>query len=501
MKPYLQVVGISKNFPGVKAISDVSLDFYSGEVHAIVGENGAGKSTLIKIVSGVYSLEEGEILLDGDSVSFKNPREALDRGISVIHQELSIAKDLSVAENIFLGSEPTLRSGMFLDRKSMEKQADELLEFMRLKNIKATDIAGDLTAAQQQMIEIAKVINKKAKVVIMDEPTSSLSEHEIESLFMQIDSLRESGVAIIYISHRMVEIFKMCDRISILRDGQKVKTCMIKETSEQDIVANMVGREIKDYYNRKQHTRGREMLRVENLTRKREFHDISFTAYEGEILGISGLVGAGRTEVMETIFGARQADSGKVFVEEKEVKFDSPMSAISHKIGLVTEDRRTTGLMLQAMIKSNIALPSLVKNHKKFGFLDNKWEDRVARESVEKLKIKTPSIETATENLSGGNQQKVILAKWLVAESKILILDEPTRGIDVNAKSEFYRLMNEFVDNGGCIIMVSSELPEILGVSNRIIVMREGEISGELDWEQATEQSVIELASLHSNAE
>ena len=360
-------------------------------------------------------------------------------------------------------------------------------------------IARDLTAAQQQMVEIAKVISKKAKVVIMDEPTSSLSEHEINALFEQLDNLRNNQVTVIYISHRMAEIFRMCDRATILRDGCKVKTCMIKDTTESEIVNSMVGREIKDYYNRQAHTPGKEMLRVEGLTRKKEFKDISFTAYAGEILGFYGLVGAGRTEVMETIFGARRADAGKIFVEGKEVHFRSPKDAIEHNLGMVTEDRRRTGLMLQATLRHNIVLPSLPYHHRRFGFLDNKWEADIAQEMTQKLRVKTPSIQTIIANLSGGNQQKVILAKWLIANSKILILDEPTRGIDVNAKSEFYALMNDFVAEGGCIIMVSSELPEMLGVADRIIVMREGVQGGEISGADATEQSVIQLASVQSN--
>ena len=498
MSPFLQAVSISKVFPGVRALTDVSLDFYKGEVHAIMGENGAGKSTLIKILSGVYTPSKGEILLNGNKVSFANPREALNRGVAVIHQELSIAKDLTVAENIFLGDEPSYGRGVFVDRRAMKKRTDELLEFLNEKNIKSGDIAGELTAAQQQMIEIAKVVNKNAQIVIMDEPTSSLSDHEIASLFRQIRILKEHGAAIAYISHRMAEIFEMCDKVTILRDGCKVKTCMLSETSEADIVASMVGREIKNYYNYTARERGKEMLRVEDLSRGREFKNISFSAHAGEILGFAGLVGAGRTEVMETVFGARQPDSGKVYIEGAAVSFKSPKDAIKCHMGLVTEDRRTTGLMLQAMLKHNVVLPSLAFKHKKFGLLDVKWENETAKESIRKFNIKAPGIETVLENLSGGNQQKVILAKWLVANSKILILDEPTRGIDVNAKSEFYKLMIEFVENGGCIIMVSSELPEILGISDRVIVMCEGALSGELPRAEATEQSIMQLASVHS---
>ena len=496
MEPTLQAVNITKIFPGVRALTDISLDFYPGEVHALIGENGAGKSTLIKILSGVYTPSEGHVVLDGNKIDFKSPHDAILKGIAVIHQELSIANDLTVAENIFLGMEP--QKGTLLDRKLMNQTSQDILDFMKV-SIKATALARDLTAAQHQMVEIARVINRKAKVVIMDEPTSSLSKHEITALFEQINNLRRNNVTIIYISHRMAEIFEMCDRATVLRDGQKIVTFMVKDTSESELVANMVGRKIGDYYNRQVHTRGKEMLRVEGLNRKGEFSDVSFTAYQGEILGFSGLVGAGRTEVMETIFAARKAESGKVFVNGKEVRFRGPKDAIESKIGLVTEDRRRTGLMLKATIKKNMVLPSLTKNMLKLGFVNRKWEDKTASEMVKKLNVKTPSTETVIGNLSGGNQQKVILAKWLIADSDILILDEPTRGIDVNAKSEFYALMNDFVAKGGCIIMVSSEMPEIIGISDRVLVMREGRISGELRADELSEQRIIELASIGSN--
>jgi len=496
MEPLLRVKNISKVFPGVQALSNVSIDFFPGEVHALLGENGAGKSTLIKIISGVYIPTEGQVELDGKERKFETPRNALDAGISVIHQELSIANDLSVAENIYLGDEPRIGKTIGLNRKKMEVDAQKILDFMDV-DIKAKAIARDLTAAQQQMVEIAKVISKQSRVVIMDEPTSSLSSHEIDALFKQVRILREHKVAVIYITHRLKELFEVCDKVTVMRDGCMVKTFSTKEATEKMLVTSMVGREMKDYYNRKAHTRGKEMVRVEGLARDGEFSNISFTAYEGEILGISGLIGAGRTEVLETIFGARAADAGKIFIEGQEVVFKSPKEAIEAKIGLVTEDRRRTGLMLNGKVEDNLVLPSLTNNHKKFNFLDLGWERSVSTDYVQKLKIKTPNIATVISTLSGGNQQKVILAKWLIANSRILLLDEPTRGIDVNAKSEFYGLMNAFVENGGCIIMVSSELPEILGISDRIIVMREGKISGEVGYESATEQGIMEMASLH----
>jgi ABC-type sugar transport system ATPase subunit len=496
MEPCLQVKNISKTFPGVNALTGVSIDFYSGEVHALVGENGAGKSTLIKIISGVYTPTEGGMALEGSPLVVQNPRQALNKGIAVIHQELSIANDLTVAENIFLGEEPRRANGLLLDRKKMNAESRKVLDSMGVK-IKPTTIASHLTAAEQQMVEIAKIVRKNAKIVIMDEPTSSLSDHEINALFEQIFALKKKNVAIIYISHRLNELFVIGDRVTVMRDGCKVNTFMLKDVSEKDIVTNMVGREMKDYYLHTRHTRKKEMLRVEGLSCEGVFRDISFTAYAGEVLGFYGLVGAGRTEVMETIFGAREKSAGKIFVEGKEVVFLSPKYAIADSIGFVTEDRRRTGLMLDAMLKDNLVLPSLTVHHKRGGFLDSKWETSVSQEYISKLKVKTRSINTIINTLSGGNQQKVILAKWLIANSNILILDEPTRGIDVNAKAEFYALIDEFVNTGGCIIAVSSELPEILGISDRILVMREGLLSGELGRAEASEQNVIELASLH----
>ena len=429
---------------------------------------------------------------------FTAPGQAIDAGIAVIHQELSIAKDLTVAENIYLGREP--RKGRMLDRKKMNKDAQDILDFMKV-NIKATQNAGKLNTAQQQMVEIAKVISKNAKVVVMDEPTSSLSESEIDALFEQVRILKKKNVAIIYITHRMKELAQICERVTVLRDGCKVDTMMVKDVTEKQIVASMVGREMGDYYNKHEHTRGKEMLRVEGLTRKGVFENISFSAYAGEIVGFSGLVGAGRTEVMEAIFGATHIDSGKIYLEGQEVHFNSPKDAINAKVGLVTEDRRRTGLLLQKKIKENISLPSLPYHKSSIGFVDTKWEIDVAEEYMKKLKIKAPNIDTILSTLSGGNQQKVILSKWLVANSRVLILDEPTRGIDVNARSEFYTLMNDFVEAGGAIIMISSELPEVLGVSDRVIVMRGGKITGELSREEATEQSIMALASYTSDAE
>lgn len=499
MEPILQVKNISKTFPGVKALSDVTADFYPGEVHTLVGENGAGKSTLIKIISGVYTPDPGgQVIFEGKEMNFTEPGQAIEAGIAVIHQELSIAKDLTVAQNVWLGREKKKKNGL-LDKAKMNKDTQDILDFMKV-DLKATTVAGELNAAQQQMVEIAKVISQNAKVVVMDEPTSSLSEHEIDALFEQVRILKKNNVAIIYITHRLKELTQICERVTVLRDGCKVDTMMVADVTEKQIVASMVGREMGDYYDKHDHEQGKEMLRVEGLTRNGVFRDISFTAYAGEILGFSGLVGAGRTEVMEAIFGATPLDGGKVFVKGEEVHFKNPKEAISNKIGLVTEDRRRTGLLLEKNIIENTSLPSLPFHAKKLGFVNKDWEKEQAQKYKESLKVKAPDLQTILRTLSGGNQQKVILGKWLAADTEILILDEPTRGIDVNARSEFYALMNDFVESGGAIIMISSEMPEVIGVANRVIVMREGRISGELTGEDINEQKIISLASITSDA-
>ena len=497
MEACLQVKNISKTFPGVKALTDISIDFYAGEAHALVGENGAGKSTLIKIIAAVYTATEGKVFLEGKECNFKSPKEALDAGIAVIQQELRIAPDLTVAQNIYLGCEP--HKGIRLNYKQMEEDAKKVLDEMGL-NIDVKAYCRDLNAAEQQMVEIAKVVAKNAKVVILDEPTSSLSEKEIDALFVQVKKMKKNGTAIIYVTHRMKELFEICDRVTIMRDGCKVAEKMIKETDEQEIVANMIGRQnLTDYYNRHVHPIGEEVLRVENLGNEKRFSKINFHLNKGEILGFYGLVGAGRTEVMEAIFGASKYTEGKVYLHNKEIHFNSPSEAIKHRIGFVTEDRRRTGLLLEKPISENIGLPSL-NAHAKRGIVNVKWEEEVSNEYKKKLDIKAPSIKTITMTLSGGNQQKIILAKWLAAESEILILDEPTRGIDVNAKSEFYALMYNFVENGGSIIMISSEMPEIIGIADRVYIMREGMISGELTARELSEESLIGAASITSEA-
>ncbi len=491
MEPVLQVKHIAKEFPGVKALEDISIDFYPGECHALVGENGAGKSTLIKIIASIYKPTRGEVYLDGKLCDFKTPKDALDAGIAVIEQETSIAPDLTVAENMYLGCEPKLSSGL-LNRKKMEKDSQEVLDGMGLEIDAHTKCAG-LTAAQLQMVEIAKVVAKHAKVVVLDEPTSSLSDKETESLFEQVRKMKADGTTMIYVTHRMAELPQICEKCSILRDGLKVAEYKIDETDEQTIVNSMVGRELGAFV-KPEHTAKEEMIRVEHLCQENVFEDISFHANAGEIVAFSGLVGAGRSEVMEAIFGATKLTSGKIYLYGEEVEIKNPAEAIKMKMGLATEDRRRTGLLLAKTIEENIALPNLPA-HAKNGFVNVPWEKETSEDYMGKLAIKAPSIKTLTGNLSGGNQQKVILSKWLAAGTKVLILDEPTKGIDVNARAEFYDLMDDFVEQGGCIIMVSSDMPEIIKVADRCYVMAEGHLTGELKREDINELNMIQLAS------
>lgn len=491
MQPVLQVKNIAKEFPGVKALEDISIDFYPGECHALVGENGAGKSTLIKIIASIYKPTRGEVILDGKVCNFKTPKDALDAGIAVIQQETSIAPHLTVAENIYLGCEPKQKNGL-LDRKKMEADAQAVLDEMGLE-IDAHTLCSTLTAAQLQMVEIAKVISKHAKVVVLDEPTSSLSEKEIDSLFEQVRKMKAANTTMIYVTHRMAELSIICERCSIFRDGLKVAEYKINEVDEQTIVNSMVGRELGAFV-KPDHTAKQEVLRVEKLCQKGKFENVSFHANAGEIVAFSGLVGAGRTEVMEAIFGATKLTSGKVYLNGEEVHIKNPADAIRRGIGLATEDRRRTGLLLTKTIEENIALPNL-PFHAKNGFVNVPWEKETSEEYMGKLKIKAPNILTLCGNLSGGNQQKVILSKWLAAGVKLLILDEPTKGIDVNARAEFYALMDQFVEEGGSIIMVSSDMPEIIKVADRAYVMSEGRLTGELTRLEITELNLISLAN------
>ncbi len=487
----IEIKNVTKEFPGVKALNDVSLAFRAGEVHALVGENGAGKSTLMKIISGVYSCDVGKVLLHGKEIVFESPKHALDMGVSIIHQELSIVPDLTVAENIYLGREPKI-AGFLVDKKVMNADTDKLMTDIGVP-LPPDEPAGQFTTAQKQMIEIAKATSQNASVVIMDEPTSSLSKKEVKALFEVIKKLKRENVAVIYISHRLAELFEICDKVTVLRDGNLIRTMPMAETTETDIVSLMVGREIKDFFHKPEASQDEVVLKVDGLSKQGVFHDISFELHRGEILGIAGLVGARRTDVLQSVFGEKSYDSGSIFLHGERFEPKSPRDSIRKKIGFVTEDRRHTGLLLKHSVKDNMVLPSL-NEHSRKGVLDFDWEKVVSKDFVGKLRIKTPTIDTLASSLSGGNQQKIIIAKWLIAQSDIIFLDEPTRGIDVNAKAEIYALMCEFVAQGGSILMVSSEMPEILGVCTRILVMRDGRITGEMPAKDATEQKIISLA-------
>lgn len=497
--PIISLSGINKSFPGVKALTNISIDFYSGEVHVLLGENGAGKSTLIKIIAGVYQADTGSMKFNGEEVNFKNTREALAKGISVIHQELSVIPDLTVAENIFLGREPKLKKTNLIDIKKMNAEAQKILDSIGIQ-ISSSSVIRDLSNADKQMVEIARAVSQNSAVVIMDEPTSSISEKEVNSLFTVINKLKKNNVAVIYISHKLKEITAIGDRITILRDGNLVKTALLSEITEDDMITLMVGRQMTQFYYRADEdaVKDETVLKVEKLTRSGVFQDVSFELKKGEILGVAGLIGAGRTEVMRAVFGADKFDSGKCWAFGKEVHFTSPRQAIRAGIGLIPEDRRGQGLLLGKSVKENTSLACLYENSS-HGAINQKWEADIAKEYIGLLHTKTPNENSLVQNLSGGNQQKVVIAKWLAAKSKILIMDEPTRGIDVNAKAEIYLLMKKFVENGGSIIMVSSEMPEIIGVSNRIMVMCEGRVSGVLDNQrEIAEKDIMKLASMNA---
>lgn len=500
MEPMVRMCNISKSFSGVRALNNVSLDFYPGRVHILLGENGAGKSTLIKVLSGVYQKDEGSIFLNGAEIAPQTPREGIDLGISVIHQELSVVLDLTVAENIFLDNLPK-KAGSLVDFKLLQKKTRELMKRLDISNIKPTDKLRDLTVADRQMVEIMRATSRDAGIVIMDEPTSSLSEREIAALFSVIESLKKQNVAVVYISHKLKELVAVGDDISILKDGELVCTHFVSELTESEMVSLMVGREISSYYVRapKVSPDAEAVLEVNNLC-SNKFSDISFSLKKGEVLGFAGLIGAGRTEVMRALFGADRYTGGEIHVKGKLEKYKSPAGAIAKGIGLVPEDRRGQGVMLDVSVKRNTSIVSLKRNSK-FGFIDFKWEAATSEKYIKKLMVKTPGVETVIRNLSGGNQQKVVLAKWLAAKSDILILDEPTRGVDVNAKSEIYRLISEYTKDGGSVILVSSELPEILGVTHRICVMRNGRITAFIDdSESTTEEEIMRFATLQENA-
>lgn len=471
----LECQGLSKSFGGTKALQNVELHIKKGEVHALVGENGAGKSTLMKAIIGLHKIDSGSITFEGKPYKVNGPAEAIKKGITMVHQELNPEPHLTVAENIFLHNEDT--KGIFLSKKETNRRAEEILKKFNF-DISPTQLVGDLSLAQAQMIEIMKAVSQDAKVVIMDEPTSSLDNEETEQLFRTIRQLKENGVSVVYISHRMEEIFHICDTVSVFRDGQFIDCKPISEVTEQSLISMMVGREVKNVFPKTECEIGDVVFKVEGLTGK-GFENISFEVRRGEILGLTGLAGAGRSETMRAIFGLDPLDSGKIYLEGKEIVNKSPRQAINNGIAMVNEDRRQYGLCLYRSISENISLPNLPV-HQKGLLLNKKKEKNENTEYAQMLTVKAASLDEDAIALSGGNQQKVVLAKWLMTNPKVLILDEPTRGVDVGAKSEIHSLMCSFAKQGLAVILISSELPEVMAMSDRLLVYHEGKINGEL---------------------
>ena len=489
----LEMKNIDKSFPGVHALNNVSFDVREGEVHALMGENGAGKSTLMKVLTGIYTKDSGSIIYQGKEVEFHNAREAQDAGVIIVHQELNMMGHLTVAQNIFAGREPM--KGIRIDDKKMIEDSRELFKKLNI-DIDPTETMSKLTVGKQQMCEIAKAISKDAKVIIFDEPSSALTDSEIDELFKIIRDLRTQGLGIVYISHRMDEIKKITDRVTVMRDGTYVGTLITEQCTKEDIINMMVGRVI--YEEPKAHSMVKEdapvVLKVEHLNAGRMVQDVSFELRKGEILGFAGLMGAGRTETARAIFGADPKESGDIYINGELVTIKSPEDAVKHSIGYLSEDRKRFGIVVQKTVTENSTMATL-EQYVKGPFIDNKAEEAVAKEYVDQLNIKTPSVAQLVVNLSGGNQQKVVLAKWLVRDCDILIFDEPTRGIDVGAKSEIYKLMNKLAEEGKSIIMISSELQEILRMSDRVLVMCEGKKTGELPIEEATQEAIMDLAT------
>lgn len=487
--------GIDKTFPGVHALNQCKFELRPGEVHALVGENGAGKSTLMKVLAGVYSKDAGRIVYKGKEVEIPNPRAAQHLGISMIHQELNLMPHLTVAQNIFIGREPRRNVRFMLDDKALNEQAQQLFAKMHLNLNPRTKVA-DLTVAKQQMVEIAKALSFNAEVLIMDEPTAALTESEIDELFRIIRDLRAKGVGIVHISHRLEELKQISDRVTVMRDGRYIDTVQTQEAAIDRVISMMVGRTIYEATPEVPEKPSEEIvLEVKNLKRGNVFKDVNFNLKKGEILGFAGLVGAGRTEVARAVFGADPIDSGEVYVQGKKVHIESPNDAVKHGIGYLSEDRKRYGLALGMDVEENIVLASFKKFLQAIGWVNQALIHTTAQQFVGALAIKTPSLQQKVKNLSGGNQQKVIIGKWLTADTSILIFDEPTRGIDVGAKSEIYRLLNDLAQQGKSIIMISSELPEILRMSHRVVVMCEGRVTGELNIADATQEKIMQYAT------
>lgn len=491
--PLLQMKNVSKSFPGVNALEDVRLEAYSGEVLALLGENGAGKSTLMKILSGVYSKDTGSIIIQGAEVDIKNIKDAENLGIAIIHQELSVLPNLSIWENIFLGNEVFNGITRRINKKVLREKSESILNNIGF-NIDVDTLVKNLNVGERQLIEIAKALSKDSKIIIMDEPTTALTDIETDNLFKVINKLKSENMGIVYISHRLDEIFKICDRITVLRDGKYIDEVKTKNITKDDLISMMVGRKLEEQFPYKKLLKGDTLLKVENLSFDEKVCDVSFEAKSGEILGISGLMGSGRTEMAKTIFGEYRKSSGKIIVDGEEVNIRSPKDAIKKGVCYLSEDRKKEGLILGMSVGHNMTLANLKKYENGVMRINKVEESKSIQEYIKKLSIKTPSSQQLIKYLSGGNQQKVILAKWLMLAPKVLIIDEPTRGIDVGAKKEIYEVLNELKSMGKSIIMISSDMSEILGICDRILIMHEGEISGELSREEASQEEIMKYA-------
>lgn len=490
----LLMENISKSFPGVKALSDVNLTVRKGTIHALMGENGAGKSTLMKILDGIYTPDSGQITFHGQPVTIDTTYAALKLGISMIHQELSPIPYMTVAENIFLGREPLGQFGL-IDKRKLNADTKALLDRLEI-DINPTSIMKALSVANTQMVEIAKAISYDSSLIIMDEPTSAITEREVAHLFSIIRSLKAKGVTIIYITHKIDEVFRIADDITVLRDGRHVATVSASQTNKGHLISMMVGRELTDMFPKEYAPIGDVVLSVHNLTREGIVKDVSFDLRRGEILGIAGLMGAGRTEVIEGIFGIHKIDAGEIIIRGKKTQINSPADAINHGLALLTEDRKLTGILGVLPVRDNMMVASL-SHYENRGFLNKRLIDATCKQEKSRLDIKTPSMDQLIKLLSGGNQQKVLVSRWLLTSPDILILDEPTRGIDVGAKAEIHKLMCKLAQDGKAIIMISSELPEILGMSDRILVMHEGRVGGVFERKDATQELIMQAATGH----
>lgn len=488
----LEMKGITKSYFGIKALTSVDLQIRKGEVHALMGENGAGKSTLMKVLTGLVKPDAGEIYFQGERVTISSPKAALDMGIAMIHQELNPIPEMTIAENLFLGRESRQPYLPFINRKLIYKETEKLLKEYHL-NLTPDRKVKELNVAQKQMLEIIKALSYNAKLIIMDEPTSALSDEEVQTLFAVIKRIRQEGVPVIYISHRMEEIFALTDRVTVLRDGTYIGTEPITSLTKESLITMMVGRPLTSIFPKTEAVIGKPVLEVKGLSRQGVFEEISFQVHQGEILGIAGLMGAGRSEVMRTLFGIDKPDAGEIWIDGAKAAIRHPMDAIGYGLAMVTEDRKEQGLVLNRSIRENISLANL-HSITRSGFIRPQEEKRLCELMMKEISIKASGLGQEVSYLSGGNQQKVVLAKWLINRPKVLILDEPTRGIDVKAKAEIYRLISEFANQGMCIVMVSSELPEIMGMSDRILVMGEGRIKGEFSRNRVTQEEILECA-------